>query len=417
MLPVHYNNKVSFQMEESRNSIIQTDEEFDFAFGTATLIWFLELCLSGSESDRHLFRELVLTCRYETFWKLQEPDSIDTVTLLHDIGVGLLAMATYKNLTEEQSLKGFNVQVGDKILSNPKIGKVLFESCVDFQTLYLRARLYHMEIQKRFSHLSQSNPSQASFINMLAHDKELPASIENCLVHYTWRAQPKIPETSQVDSIYNEVSRMRMFVLSEKHTTEHENEKRSTLYQAITMVRNQQRKKMETNPIPYLFQLAEILNNFQLAEIDRDEAYNPLCYFPQRIKNQFLNLVSQPVRGGRHWSPPNPKNRKEMFWLDAPSSPDSDVSILEAGEHEALQSTSNPDIEALDGSVEDLLHEIENMDSRLGKEARIYLEAYMEGKGRPPQKDVAETMGITDRTLRNHRKELHVFLEKKMREK
>ena len=106
-----------------------------------------------------------------------------------------------------------------------------------------------------------------------------------------------------------------------------------------------------------------------------------------------------------------------MFWLDAPSSPDSDVSILEAGEHEALQSNSNPDIEALDGGVEDLLNEIKNVDSRFEKEARIYLEAYMEGGKRPPQKDVAETMGITDRTLRNDLHNFRVFLEKKIRDR
>jgi chaperonin cofactor prefoldin len=65
------------------------------------------------------------------------------------------------------------------------------------------------------------------------------------------------------------------------------------------------------------------------------------------------------------------------------------------------------------GSVEDLVREIEGIDSRLGEMARIYLEV----DKLPTQAEVAKQLGVTDRTVRNDLQKLKVSLEKKFQEK
>lgn len=196
----------------------------------------------------------------------------------------------------------------------------------------------------------------------------------------------------------------KKFVLSECHSpSEHDVEKDSITNEAITIVATRLKNTINSNFDKFSSQLVAVL----------DGEKSQLSYLPNQVNKQFINIVEQQVSGGKHWNVPDLKHRTEMNWLDAPLNSESGLSMSEAWEQKQRQSDSNPEREVCSGSIKNLLHEIENSDSRLGKVARVYFEADMEDKKRPTQREVADCLEVTDRTVRNHLQKLSVFLEKK----
>ena len=198
------------------------------------------------------------------------------------------------------------------------------------------------------------------------------------------------PDKHSVDEILRVVEKQDLFVASEKHTTEHNHEKFAVLCEALAGEIDSQWKDVGD----LMFQFLRLLN----GEIDS----NPLLYFPKRIRNRFINLVNKQVSAGKHWHAPN--LRSQMEWIDA----NADPFVIESGD--------NPERAVLEEDVETILEGIrENVSARASEAALLYFEHFLEGGKRPTQKEVAQRVSVTSRTVREDSKKIEAYLKERQK--
>ena len=214
--------------------------------------------------------------------------------------------------------------------------------------------------------------------------------------------------------------RKETFLPAEAHTTEHDSETQSVIYAAIAEERNRQLIEIKQDPQRFLYQLASVLNR----ETKWEGKVNPLRYSVRRISNQFSKMAEKQVQKGRHWNKLQKRgndgtneDERTMVWLDAPSSGEEDTgeAIMDTINDSSFQSQDTPEGRMFDKSNESMnpiIDKIEDAHPRLAKTARIYFES----KTKPTQQEIAEKLGVTDRTVRSDLEKLKVFLERMVKD-
>jgi len=293
--------------------------------------------------------------------------------LYHDAFLGEALNAYYEDCAEHTHIDDI-VRV-DAFFANPIKARGAMGFVQRFQPIKTWGELCQDEIGRRSS---QMDPALACFVALLPFGADLDgfpySKADPAIVNHVRSMIPNEDFKSKykVETIHDSLSGLmrNKFVASEKHTTEHDNEKKSIIFEAIALVQKQQLKNMETNPTEYLYQLAAILN----GESKWNGQNNPLAYFPNRIPKEFIKIVEKQVSNGKHWDDPTADGEAidaydiqaldKEFWREA--------KMKWQDELDTLPADSNPEKEVCNGNIENLIDEIENADSQLGKVARVY---------------------------------------------
>ena len=415
--------------------VVPTTEEKEFVYLLGDFICFLKKVFDveeGTEAGGRLLAEMLKAARGRALDDLQSTDLTeeDAVILYHDMSLGLAAKAHLLHLINSDSMFSDQGAI-DRFRFGPddKDIRLLKNTVYCYQKVRVRGQLCGQEIHRRFS---QFDDHILASIALLLPEKEdvNTSSFPEANPAIVDLFQSMIPGVKNNDDemfgltcVSKAVKNMRkeIFLSAEMHTTEHDFETQSVIYAAIAEERNRQLIEIKQDPQRFLYQLASVLNR----ETKWEGKVNPLRYSVRRISNQFSKMAEKQVQKGRHWNKlqegrnddDTDEDKKTMVWLDAPSGGEEDTggTIMDNINDSSLQSQDTPEGRVFDrsnASVNAIIDKIEVAHPRLAETARIYFESEI----KPTQLEIAEKLGVTDRTVRSDLEELKVFLEKMVKE-
>jgi len=415
--------------------IVPTTEEKKFVCQQGDLIYFLKQAFDveeGTEASGRLLSEMLKVARDRASDDLQNMDLTEenAVILYHDMSLGFAAKAHLFLLIKSDPMF-YDQDAIDRFRFDPddKDIPLLKNAVYCYQRVRVRGQLCDQELHHRFSQLDEHI---LAFIALLLPGKEgvNTSSFTGANQAIVDLFQSMIPEVKNnademfgLECVSRAVRNMgkETFLSAETHTTEHDFETQSVIDAAIAEERDRQLTEIKQDPQRFLYQLTSLLN----GETKWEGKVNPLRYSVRRISNQFSKMAEKQVQKGRHWNKlqeggnddDTDEDGRTMVWLDAPSGGEEDTggTIMDTINDSSLQSQDTPEGRVFDRfneSVDPIIDKIEVAHPRLAKTARIYFESEI----KPTQQEIAEKLGVTDRTVRSDLEKLKVFLEKMVKE-
>ena len=417
--------------------IVPTTEEKEFVCLKGELLYSLAFGIEeGAEAGGRLLSEMLKVARDRALDDLQNMDLTkeNAVILHHDMFLSFAAKAHLLHLNksdpmfyDQDAIDGFRFALDDKDI---RLLKRLLKNAVDcYQGFRVRGELCGQELHRRWSQLDEHIPASIALllperedVNTSSFPGANPAIVD-LFQSMISEVKNNADEMFSLECLSRAVRNMRKETLlsAETHTTEHNFETQSVIYAAIAEEGNRQLIEIKQDPQRFLYQLASVLN----GETKWDGKANPLRYSVRRISNQFSKMAEKQVQKGRHWNKlqeggnddDTDEDGRTMVWLDAPSGGEEDTggTIMDNINDSSLQSQDTPEGRVFDRSnesVDPIIDKIEVAHPRLAETARIYFESEI----KPTQLEIAEKLGVTDRTVRSDLEKLEVFLEKMVKE-
>jgi hypothetical protein len=291
-------------LKDSKRSIILNEDEVAKAFVYARIAFYHAMYLGigfgdpGWEENRQIckmFREIrenQLNTFSDSDWH-----QADGANLIRAVTLGQMAQTEFYRLFERaQSQPVFrDIVAVDKLFQKEDFQKIIYEAIWRFQFICVDGEYCEKEIHRRSEAIGEKLGKHASplacFMWIVLWDKDfLLEELSHHQNHFAyWHIRHWIellPDRLRYESEFlAEIQRgiqpllHKSVVASEREQSEHDNEKRSTIYEAISIEIHKQQADLETS----LHQLVDLLNDTDTSKHWR--------YFPLRIRDRFIDLT------------------------------------------------------------------------------------------------------------------------------